>query len=628
LLDAGSDDDKVALVLCGFCSTTRSVEPAGRAFHAVHEKPKIEAKRRGKDDGSSRAKDGNGSDDEQEAQGDSSWRKKRKEGGKSSSLKLGPLLEGEDLYKLLEVDEGASLEQVKKQYRKMVLLHHPDKKKGAAAGAQEKPNAKTGVKDQDKHFIKIQEAYEVLSDVGKRRSYDSSLDFDDSLPKEVDESKGFYETFALFFRRNGRFSQRLPVPELGDENTDIAKVHKFYDFWFNFETWRDFSVHDEYNLEDSDCREERRWMERENQRGRKKYDSDERKRIMQLAESAERFDPRIRAEREEREKQKREEKEKRARVKQDEVDAKQQVEEEKIRKVEQEQAEREEKERQEKEDRKQKQQASKTLRQRLKKAVQSQCKLEPLESEELQELCLTMEAEQLEDFCCRLEALKPGAKSDALVRDELTKAKRRRAEEQEELARQKQDARKRDDQKATAAKEAAAAGVAWTTEELGVLAKGLVKFPGGLGGRWALITQLLESTGYPRTEKEVIEKTKGMSQGMSLRAMGSRATQEDSFQAAKAALPKAAATPKAAPEPVKKPEFDPASREEASAAPAADWSTEQQQALEVALKRHPASLEKNERWKLIAEDVPGKKKTECVERFKFLREQLSQKAKS
>merc|ERR1712060_285603 len=102
-----------------------------------------------------------------------------------------------------------------------------------------------------------------------------------------------------------------PVPDLGDEKTDMNKVHKFYDFWFNFETWRDFSMHDEYNTEEAEFREEKRWMERQNQRGRKKYENDERKRLIRLAETAERLDPRIRAEREEKEAKKREEKERR-----------------------------------------------------------------------------------------------------------------------------------------------------------------------------------------------------------------------------------------------------------------------------------------------------------------------------
>ena len=47
-----------------------------------------------------------------------------------------------------------------------------------------------------------------------------------------------------------------------------------------------------------------------------------------------------------------------------------------------------------------------------------------------------------------------------------------------------------------------------------------------------------------------------------------------------------------------------------------------QLALQNALAKHPASLERTERWKLIAADVPGKGVKDCVAKFKALRETL------
>merc|ERR1719361_24233 len=159
-----------------------------------------------------------------------------------------------------------------------------------------------------------------------------------------------------------------------------------------------------------------------------------------------------------------------------------------------------------------------------------------------------------------------------------------------------------------------------------------------MGGRWSLIMQLLQSSGFKRTEQEVIAKTKELSDGHSLKSMGSRLSHETSFQApkAKAAVPQPV-EPKAAP-------AGPAAAAPAAGASAAstngaakaaakasatpaEWSAEQQKALEAALQRHPASMDKNERWRLIAEEVPGKTKAQCVERFKFIREQLSQQKK-
>ncbi|CAK9014620.1 DnaJ homolog subfamily C member 2 (Gliosarcoma-related antigen MIDA1) (Zuotin-related factor 1) [Durusdinium trenchii] len=513
-LPAPGDTDQDSQVLCGICLRSRRLEPAGHAFHAVHEKPLLKGRR-----SPTVQKEKEESEDDTPSD---AWRnKKKKDGTGRSALKLSALLTGEDLYKLLEVSETSSVEQIKKQYRKLALQHHPDKQGGDAG--EEKAS---GLSEKDQHFIKIQEAYEVLSDQSKRRQYDSTLDFDDSVPDEVDEQLGFYETFAPVFRKNARWSTRFPVPELGDEKTEMTKVHKFYDFWLSFDSWRDFSMHDEYNLEDAEFREERRWMERQNQRVRKKYVEAERRRIMRLAETAEKWDPRIRAEREERENKKREEKERRARAKQEEIEEKQRKEEEKRRRLEEEQAAEAEKERLQREQRKQDKQAAKTLRQRFKKSVQAQCKFEALEMEELQDFCLPLDAERLQELCESLEAKQPGDDSEAFVRQELSEAKRRRAEEHERQERQRQEARKRE-QKASESKES----VPWKTEELGLLAKGLQKFPGGMGGRWALITKFLNDSGYERTEKEVVEKTKELSEGQSLRSMGSKIAQEGpSFQ--------------------------------------------------------------------------------------------------
>lgn len=653
LLDAGCDEDQVTQVICGLCIVQfrHNFETAGRAFHAVYEKPKIEAKRKG-----GPSKKGAKDDDDVVQEGKAAWKnKRRKEGGDKkacSSFKLSHLLEGVDLYKLLEVSESATEDQIKKQYRKLVLQYHPDKQQNTPdAAGKEGP----GLNSKEQHFIKIQEAYEIVSNETKRRQYDSTREFDDDVPEEIDESIGYYATFKPVFERNGRFSERLPVPDLGDETTDIAKVHKFFDFWFNFESWRDFSSHDEFNPEDAESRDERRWMEANNKRDRKPYVEAERRRLLKLAETAERLDPRLRAEREAAAAKKREEKERRARLKQEEEDAKLRAVEERRQKEEREKAELEEKERLEREQRKQSKQVEKALRQRAKKAVQGACKLDAAEMEEFQDMCLSLEAEDMEALCGRMDKLpskKPAA--EAAVRAEVAAWRKKQAGEKEEQAKQREEARLKEKQEA-ASKQGTQSGKPWVPEEMSFLAKGLVKFPGGVAGRWAVIAQFLETSGYSRTEKEVVTKVKEMSEGQSLRSMGSQVAQDLSSyktpEAAKeaaataaataaakasaragaypanaptspaskaAAGPKAAASPKAESTAEAKAEAKPA----AAAADTAEWSAEQQKALEVALIKHPATLDKNERWRLIAEDVPGKTKSHCVARFKFLREQL------
>ena len=44
-----------------------------------------------------------------------------------------------------------------------------------------------------------------------------------------------------------------------------------------------------------------------------------------------------------------------------------------------------------------------------------------------------------------------------------------------------------------------------------------------------------------------------------------------------------------------------------------------------AMKKYPASMDKNERWVKIAEEVEGKSKNDCIKRVKWIREQLLKK---
>ena len=64
-----------------------------------------------------------------------------------------------DYYEVLGVSRGASLEEIKKAYRKKAIENHPDKHKGDP-GAEEK-------------FKEINEAYSVLSNKDKRTAYDN-----------------------------------------------------------------------------------------------------------------------------------------------------------------------------------------------------------------------------------------------------------------------------------------------------------------------------------------------------------------------------------------------------------------------------------------------------------------------
>lgn len=100
----------------------------------------------------------------------------------------------------------------------------------------------------------------------KRRRYDSTLEFNDEIPKKFDpEKENFFELFSDYFRINGYWSTKK-MPDFGNLETDIKLVNQFYTFWFNFESWREFHHEEEYNLEEAENRYEKRYMEKENKK--------------------------------------------------------------------------------------------------------------------------------------------------------------------------------------------------------------------------------------------------------------------------------------------------------------------------------------------------------------------------
>jgi len=62
-----------------------------------------------------------------------------------------------DYYKILEVPPTATLAEIKRSYRRLARLHHPDLNQQA----------------RDTHIKRLNEAYEVLRDPARRAAYDA-----------------------------------------------------------------------------------------------------------------------------------------------------------------------------------------------------------------------------------------------------------------------------------------------------------------------------------------------------------------------------------------------------------------------------------------------------------------------
>jgi DnaJ family protein C protein 2 len=284
-------------VALGSTTFAQKKEFAGHAFHEFTNK----AKRNGQPSGSS------GSDREPASSEDlecptperDAKKDKKKKNKHTECLQLTDDIKDIDLYELMEVTEAASEKDIKLTYRRLVLERHPDKLGREASEADRE------------HFARTQTAFEILSDPTKRRQYDSSKEFDDTVPTSFNKLGGkFYATFRGVFEKNARFSTIKPVPPLGDENTPIAEVRQFYRFWKSFDSWRDpladaqLNGEEICNLEEAECREERRWMEQENARIARRFKKAETERVQGFVQLAFENDPRLIAEAEARKQEK------------------------------------------------------------------------------------------------------------------------------------------------------------------------------------------------------------------------------------------------------------------------------------------------------------------------------------
>lgn len=133
---------------------------------------------------------------------------KREDGERCSATFVRKELSDEDLdlYEVLGVDEDSDSRDIKKAFRKLAILYHPDKCSGTV-----KVQVEGEMKDVDcvTMMNRVNTAYEVLGDEGKRILYDAG---GMEMVKQGDENnqQGGMDPFAAFFgggRRNSNKGQ-------------------------------------------------------------------------------------------------------------------------------------------------------------------------------------------------------------------------------------------------------------------------------------------------------------------------------------------------------------------------------------------------------------------------------------
>lgn len=179
----------------------------------------------------------------------------------------------------------ATEDQIKRAHRKKVLKHHPDKK------------AATGRTEDDNFFKCIQKATEVLLDPVKRRQFDSvdeAADVEPPTKKQLQKSGAdYYKAWGKVFKAEARFSKVHPVPSFGTVDSTKEDVEEFYNFWYNFDSWRTFEYLDEDVPDDNENRDQKRHMERKNAASRKKKKAEDNARLRKLVDDCMAGDERI-----------------------------------------------------------------------------------------------------------------------------------------------------------------------------------------------------------------------------------------------------------------------------------------------------------------------------------------------
>ena len=519
------------------------------------------------------------------------WEKEFNENSKNKENLL--FSSKENYYQILglaNLNLKSKSEDFRKAYKKLAKLFHPDKNQDNSNSLdinneenKENETEKKDLTEQEKKqkeinlkWLKIKEAYDTLIDPEKRKKYDSTIEFDDSIPenKNYDE-KNFFRTFGPVFLKNSIWSKKKPVPKIGDMKTPIEKVKKFYRFWRNFESWRDFSVEGEFNIEDADSRFEKRQMLKENKKMKASLIRKEKIRIDELTSIAYKCDPRIKIEEENlrkmREKEKMEIKMKKQKEKEEE---------EKKRKEFQEKYEYEKKIEKEKKI----QEKKNLIESYFNFAEELNIKLD---DEDKFQLNLNSNLDNLKSLINKIKNIEnqKDKKNEFINLSKNYFAMKIKSEIQENNNNNNNNI--------------------WTKEEMFLLQKGVKKFPAGTKNRWEKIKEIVKT----KSTDEIINMTHYLLLNPSIKIEGD-INLKDLIQKKDSNNINNNNNNNIEEKKENKNKNSNSNN---------NWTAEEQKKLEECLKKYPNSLPAKERWTKISKEV-GKTMKQCVDRYKYIAE--------
>lgn len=137
-----------------------------------------------------------------------------------------------DYYKVLDVGKDATQEQIKKAYRKLSMVHHPDRQSG-----------------NEEKFKEINKAYEVLSNPEKKKEYDNPFGnggqvpfgndifkmFFNGMPQNMNFQPGNFSEFNVF-TNNSNFMMK-PTPIVKTIKISLSQAFTGVNYPIEIERW-------------------------------------------------------------------------------------------------------------------------------------------------------------------------------------------------------------------------------------------------------------------------------------------------------------------------------------------------------------------------------------------------------
>lgn len=116
-------------------------------------------------------------------------------------------------YEILEVSRTASKEVITKAYKVLVRKYHPDLEQD-----------ETKKEEMKQKMVKINEAYEILSDEEKRKKYDEKISMLEESERLEEERKRSFQNKRKIQRENQNYNRNININEVVDNSDSVINI--------------------------------------------------------------------------------------------------------------------------------------------------------------------------------------------------------------------------------------------------------------------------------------------------------------------------------------------------------------------------------------------------------------------